>query len=102
MASPLSSRQALFVQPRLLTQSPELATLTLLEVVLEISGHALLAEHPTLNEWVEPRLEPVSLRRARRVLGSVQLLQRAVNRYRAAVLAVANIAAQQDDDDLPF
>jgi hypothetical protein len=49
MASPLSAREAIFVDPRLLAQAPELAALALLDVALELSVRALLAEHPTLE-----------------------------------------------------
>lgn len=101
MTSPLEIRSAIFIQPRLLSQAPELATLAVLEVALEITVRALVAEHPTLDE-LEPCLaEPGSLRRARRLLTGIYPLQRAVQRYRAAVLAA--IGPEGDDDDhLPF
>jgi hypothetical protein len=100
MASPLSAREAIFVDPRLLAQAPELAALALLDVALELSVRALLAEHPTL-ELKELALEPPSLRRAQRVLTAVYPLQRAVHRYREVVVA-ATRAATKADDDLPF
>ena len=100
MASPLSAREAIFVDPRLLAQAPELAALALLDVALELSVRALLAEHPTL-ELKEPPLEPLSLRRAQRVLSAVFPLQRAVHRYRDVVVA-ATRATTKADDDLPF
>ena len=100
MASPLSAREAIFVDPRLLAQAPELATLALLDVALELSVRALLAEHQTL-ELKEPVLGPSSLHRAQRVLTAVYPLQRAVRRYRDAVIAAAR-ATTKDDDDLPF
>jgi hypothetical protein len=100
MASPLSAREAIFVDPRLLAQAPELATLALLDVALELSVRALLAEHQTL-ELKEPGLGPSSLRRAQRVLTAVCPLQRAVRRYREAVIAATRATTKQDDD-LPF
>lgn len=100
MPSPLSAREAIFVDPRLLAQAPELAVLALLDVTLELSVRALLAEHPTL-ELKEPGLEPLSLRRAQRVLIAVYPLQRAVHRYREAVVAAPRVATKEDDG-LPF
>lgn len=100
MASPLSAREAIFVDPRLLAQAPELAALALLDVALEISVRALLAEHPTL-ELKEPQLEPLSLRHAQRVLSAVYPLQRAVRRYCDAVVAAVR-ATTKEHDDLPF
>lgn len=88
MASPLPAREAIFVDPRLLAQAPELAALALLDVALELSVRALLAEHRTL-ELKEPAREPLSLRRAQRLLDAVYPLQRAVQRYREAVVAAA-------------
>jgi hypothetical protein len=98
VASPIWPPDAL--HPRLLAQAPELAALALLDVALAISVRALIAEHPTL-ELDEPLPEPLSLRRARRLLGAIYPLQRAAHRYRAAVLA-ATTAPANDDDDLPF
>jgi hypothetical protein len=90
------------LHPRRLAQAPELAALALLDVALAISVRALLAEHPTL-ELEEPGLEPepASLRRARRLLAAVRPLERATQRYRAAVLAALAPPAK-DDDALPF
>lgn len=99
MAAPLLAREAIFVDPRLLAQAPELAALALLDVALELSVRALLAEHPTL-QLQEPRLEPASLRCAQRLLVAVYPLQRAVQRYRESVTAAAVV--MQGDDDLPF
>jgi hypothetical protein len=99
MAAPLLAREAIFVDPRLLAQAPELAALALLDVALELSVRALLAEHPTL-QLQEPRLEAASLRSAQRVLVAVYPLQRAVHRYRESVLAAT--AATKGNDDLPF
>lgn len=98
MAFPTWPQDAL--HPRLLAQAPELAALALLDVALAISVRALLAEHPTL-ELDEPVPEPVSLRRARRLVTAIYRLQRATYRYRAAALA-ALTAPVKDDDDLPF
>ena len=61
---------------------------------------ALLAEHPTL-ELKEPGLEPLSLRLAQRLLVAVYPLQRAVHRYREAVVATTR-ATTKENDDLPF
>jgi len=99
VASPTWPQDAL--HPRLLAQAPELAALALLDVALAISVRALLAEHPTL-ELDEPGPEPVSLRRARRLLAAIYPLQRATHRYRAAALATLTVPAKEDDDDLPF
>ena len=99
MASPSGPHDAL--HPRLLAQAPELAALALLDVALAVSVRALLAEHPTL-ELDEYGPEPLSLRRARRLLAAVYPLQRAAQRYRTAVLAAAAAPARKDDDDLPF
>jgi hypothetical protein len=52
--TPLETRLAVLVQPRLLSQAPELATLAVLEVALEITVRALVAEHPTLDEFEPP------------------------------------------------
>jgi hypothetical protein len=101
VASPLETRLAIFVQPRLLSQAPELATLAVLEVALEITVRALVAEHPTLDELAERPVEPRSLRCARKLLAGIYPLQRAVQRYRAAVLA-ATSPEGDDDDNLPF
>ena len=99
---PLRTRQALLIQPALLAQAPELAALELLDVALAISVRAVLAEHPTLREFGDPALEPVTLLRARRLLARVEPLQRALHHYRVAVLAIARAVAKTDDDDLPF
>ncbi len=101
VTSPLPIRRALLVQPELLAQAPELAALGLLDVALAISTGALLAEHPTLAEFGNPVLEPVTLRRARQVLARIEPLERALRHYRVAVIALAR-AAETDDDDLPF
>ena len=101
MASAIRPQDAL--HPRRLAQAPELAALALLDVAIAISVRALLAEHPTL-ELVEepgPEPEPASLRRARRLLAAVRPLERATQRYRAAVLAALAPPAK-DDDALPF
>ena len=100
VASPLPTRDEIFVDPRLLSQAPELAALTLLDVALEISARSLRAEHPTLG-LDEPGPKPASLRRAQRVLSLICPLQHAVYRYREAVIAVTSAPAKQDDD-LPF
>lgn len=98
MAPP--TQDAVFVDTRLLAQAPELAALALLDVALELSARALLAEHPTLG-LNESGPDPVLLRRAQRLLNIVRPLQRAVRRYRAAVISVTGIS-KKVDDDLPF
>lgn len=98
VASPTQRQDAL--DSRLLAQAPELAALALLDVALAVSVRVLLAEHPTL-ELHEPLPEPLSLRRARRLLAAIHPLQRAARRYRAAVLA-AMTTPSNEDDDLPF
>jgi hypothetical protein len=99
---PLPIRRALLVQPKLLAQAPELAALGVLDTALAISARALLAEHPTLAEFGNPALEPMTIRRARRVLARIEPLQRALHQYRVAVVALVQTAAETDDDDLPF
>ena len=99
--TPLPLQDAVFVDPRLLAQAPELAALALLDVALAISIRALLAEHPTL-ELHEPEPEPVSLRRARRLLAAIYPLQRATHRYRVAALSALTRPRKDRDDDLPF
>ena len=94
------TQDAVFVDTRLLAQAPELAALALLDVALELSARALLAEHPTLG-LNESESEPVLLRRAQRLLNIVGPLQRAVRRYRAAVISVTG-TSKKVDDDLPF
>lgn len=74
--------------------------LGVLEVALDIGVSALFAEHPTLLELAESR-EPASLRCARQVLAAIRPLQRALRRYRAAVLEAMG-AVDGVDDDLPF
>jgi hypothetical protein len=98
VASP--TRDAILVDPRLLAQAPELAALALLDAALELSVRSLLAEHPTLG-LNEPGPDPVLLRRAQRVLNIISPLQRAVHRYRAAVITITGKSAKVDDD-LPF
>ena len=97
MAPPI--RDAILVDPRLLAQAPELAALALLDAALELSVRSLLAEHPTLG--LEPGPDPVLLRRAQRVLNIISPLQRAVHRYRAAVINITGKSAKVHDD-LPF
>jgi hypothetical protein len=99
---PLSAQQALSVHPKTLAQAPELAALALLQVALEVSTRALLAEHPTLDDVCEAELEPITLRRARRLLTGFYPMQQAIRRYRQAVLAVTQAAQEQDFDELPF
>ena len=100
MASRTSARPTLTLAA--LAQAPELATLELLETALELSVRSLLAEHPTLAELCDPSLEPLSLRRARHLREGIYPLQRALRRYRAAVLAAMTVASSDDCDDLPF
>jgi hypothetical protein len=101
MAAPPLAQDAIFVDPRLLAQAPELAALALLDVALAVSVRALLAEHPTL-ELDEPGTEPASLRQARRLLAAAYPLQRATHRYRVAALAALTVPTKEDNDDLPF
>jgi hypothetical protein len=99
---PLSAQQALSVHPKTLAQAPEFAALALLEVALEVSTRALLAEHPTLDDVCEAELEPITLRRARRLLAGFYPLKQAIRSYRQAVFAVTRTAQERDIDELPF
>lgn len=101
VTSPMWIQDEIFIDPRLLAQAPELAVFALLDVALAISVRALLAEHPTL-QLDDEGSEPLSLRRARRLLATIYPLQRATHRYRAAVLAAVTVREKGDDDDFPF
>ena len=80
--------------------APELAALTLVEGALHTALLALVAEHPTLQDFAAPG-EPPSLRRARRLIAAAATLDRALARYRCAVYdAIAPLPSFHQD--LPF
>ena len=71
---------------RLPAAAPELATLALLDITLDVCTTALLAEHPTLDHDLRPDPEPLSLREARRLIAAAHRLRCTVVNYRNAVL----------------
>jgi hypothetical protein len=78
--------------------------MALLDRALAIATQALIAEHPTLANEMEPgraEHEPPTLREARRLLGAIPPLRRALARYCLAVCR-ALVPSRTDDDDLPF
>ncbi len=101
MAPALRTQPESLVRRELLSQAPEFAALRILETALEVSVQALMTEHPMLEEANADPGEPKSVQRARGVLASVTSLQRAMRRYRAAVV-VAITPARHDNDALPF
>lgn len=100
MAPVLRTPAEIFVRRELLSQAPELAVLAVLETALEVSVQVLLTEHPTLDD-ANTGSEPRSIQRARAVVASIASLQRAMGRYRAAVIATI-VPASYDNDPLPF
>jgi hypothetical protein len=87
------------VERRLLRAAPELATLALLDAVLDVCTIALLAEHPTLDHDLRPDPEPPSLREARRLIAAAHRLRCTIVRYRNAVI---DSLVPVCDDDQPF
>ena len=92
------------LDPRTLGQAPELATLTALGQLLHVTVRMLCAEHPTLlDDFPDSRCpEPATLREARKVLGRIELLGQALNRYRRAALDALAPVTAATCDDLPF
>ena len=84
-----------------LSRAPELASLTLVEEALHISVLSLVAEHPTLQNEPTPH-DPLSLRRARRLLIAVTTFRRALSSYRDAVYRVLCPCPPPLDDNLTF
>jgi hypothetical protein len=91
------------LHPRTLAQAPELATLVGLEKLLFLATRVLIAEHSTLSEQ-RPRarrVEPATLRQARRVLCRITALRAALLSYQRAALD-ALTPPPVEDDELPF
>ena len=84
---------------RLLAAAPELATLALLDMALDVCTTALLAEHPTLDHDLRHDPEPLSLREARRLIAAAHRLRCTVAHYRNAVLD--SLVPRRDDNE-PF
>ena len=84
-----------------LSRAPELGSLALLEEALHISVLSLVAEHPTLQNDSGPD-EPASLRRARRLIASVDTFRNALAKYRAAVYRALCPPPPAPLDDLSF
>ena len=83
-----------------LAMAPELAALAIVEGALHTALLALVAEHPTLQDFAAPG-EPASLRRARRLITAAATLDRAMDCYRCAVYdAIAPLPSFHQD--LPF
>jgi hypothetical protein len=89
------------VNPHDLSCAPELASLEIVESAVRMALFALLAVHPTLDDFAEPD-EPPSLRRARRLLASASSLDVALRRYRVAVLDAIRPRPAPETDDSPF
>lgn len=91
------------LDPHILAQAPELATLAGLEKLLFLATRVLIAEHSTLSRPSPEarRSEPATLREGRRVLCRIEALQQALRRYqRAALDALA--PTPDNDEELPF
>ena len=89
------------VNPHDLSWAPELASLEIVESAVRMALLALLAVHPTLDDFAEPD-EPPSLRRARRLLASAASLDVSLRRYRVAVLDSIRPRPAPVPDDSPF
>ena len=88
------------LHPSDLAMAPELAALAIVEGALHTALLALVAEHPTLQDFAAPG-EPASLRRARRLITAAATLDRAMDCYRCAVYdAIAPLPSFHQD--LPF
>jgi hypothetical protein len=88
------------LRPSDLAIAPELAALAIVQDVLHTAMLALVAEHPTLQDFAAPG-EPASLRRARRLITAAATLDRAMDLYRGAVYqAIAPLPFFHQD--LPF
>jgi hypothetical protein len=88
------------LHPSDLVMAPELAALSIVEGALQTALLALCAAHPTLQDFAEPG-EPLSLRRARRLVSAAANLDRVLDRYRSAVYD-AITPLPPSHDDLPF
>ena len=85
--------------PAHLAAAPELAALSIVEHALHSTLLALLAAHPSLDDFAEPH-EPPSLRLARRLVSATANLERVLALYRAAVYDA--FLPLPVSDDLPF
>ena len=63
--------------------APELAALAIVKNALQTALLALVAEHPTLQDFAAS--DPPSLRLARRLVTAAKNLDHALHRYRSAV-----------------
>jgi hypothetical protein len=84
---------------RELLHAPELIVVHLLEHGIAALGHVLLAQHPLLDDDLEPEDPPLQ-RRARALLRHADTLRRALGAYRREVRAAQR--ARHNFDDLPF
>ena len=82
-----------------LVAAPELATLAIVEQALQATTLALLAVHPTLQDFAHPR-EPPSVALARHVLVATAALRLHLRRYRTAVLDALRPCPPQPDISL--
>lgn len=91
------------LDPRTIAEAPELATLAVLDALLFMATRVLVAEHPTLIDDPAPRrMEPPTLREARRVLRRIYPLQGALVEYRLAVFDALGPKPPGSEDDTPF
>jgi hypothetical protein len=90
------------LRPCDLAMAPEFASLAIVKDALHIALLALVAQHPSLDDFPEPG-EPPTLRQARRFVASADALERALHRYCCAVQDVfVPPAAADPDADIPF
>ena len=88
------------LHPSHLAMAPELATLAIVQGALHTALLALVAEHPTLQDFAVSG-EPPSLCRARRLIAAASTLDRALDLYFTAVYdAIAPFPSSAAD--LPF
>ena len=94
--------------PNQLARAPELATLSILHRVLDVTVATLIAEHPQLTDderpyWVnEP---PPSCHLARIVVSLAMQLRDCLNDYCRAIACERNdhcIDLDHNEDDIPF
>ncbi len=82
--------------PADLVAAPELASLAIVEQALHAALLSLVAAHPTLEDFAQPR-EPPSLRLARRLVSVSAAVHRALGRYRVAVYDALQPPPVSDD-----
>lgn len=83
-------------KPIELWRARELAEIVVVDAALEVLREVLVHEHPTLGDLGET--DPPTTLAARRLLETITSLRSQLRRYRAAVLAPSDPAA----DKLPF